>query len=137
MQHWLLKTEPDEFPWADLRAAGKPGETWDGIRNHQAAGFLRQMRRRDQAFIYHTGKERRIVGIGEIVGEHFPDASDESGRFIAVRVRALAPLARPVTLDEMKADRVFAACLLLRQSRLSAMPISAHEWQRVLALAAT
>lgn len=137
MQYWLLKTEPDEFSWTDLCAAGKRGETWDGIRNHQAAGFLRQMRRRDQAFIYHTGKERRIVGIGEIVGEHVPDPGDESGRFIAVRVRALAPLAHPVTLDEMKADPLFAACLLLRQSRLSAMPMGAAEWQRVLALAAS
>lgn len=135
MNHWLLKTEPDEFSWVQLLAAGNGGEIWDGIRNHQAAGYLRQMGRGDQAFIYHTGRERRIVGIAEVTREQFPDAADDSGRFVAVAVRAIAALAQAVTLTVIKADPRFADFVLLRQGRLSVMPVTNVEWHAILQLA--
>lgn len=134
MRYWLLKTEPDEFSWSDLVAAGSSGEAWDGVRNHQAAGFLREMKRGDRAFIYHTGRERRIVGTGEICRASYPDPGDPSGRFVAVDVRACEVLEKPVTLAAIKAESAFADFLLVRQSRLSVMPVTAREWQRLLAM---
>ncbi len=134
MPHWLLKTEPDEFSWEQLQAAGKRGETWDGIRNHQAAGYLRQMRRGDRVYIYHTGTERRIVGLGEIVKEAYPDTSDPNGRFVAVTVRAVESLPQPVTLAAIKAEPSLKDFLLVRHSRLSAMPVSAAESRELLRL---
>lgn len=135
MHYWLLKTEPEEFSWADLVAAGARGETWDGVRNHQAAGFLRQMKRGDRAFIYHTGKERRLVGIGEICRASYPDPGDPEGRFVAVTVRARDALAEPVSLAAIKAHPAFADFLLVRQSRLSVMPVTDAEWALLLAMA--
>lgn len=137
MAYWLLKTEPEEFSWQQLCAAGARGETWNGIRNHQAAGYLRQMRAGDQAFIYHTGKEKRIVGLGEVLGECFPDHDDVTGRFVAVTVRACDPLAQAVTLTAMKALPALADFVLLRQGRLSVMPVTPVQWRAVLTLAKT
>lgn len=134
MAYWLLKTEPDEFSWAQLCAAGAGGETWNGIRNHQAAGYLRQMGAGDQAFIYHTGKEKRIVGIGEVLGACFPDVDDPTGRFVAVTVRAVAPLAQPISLTAIKAAPALADFVLLRQGRLSVQPVTPQQWQVVLGL---
>ena len=135
MSCWLLKTEPEEFSWQQLCAAGARGEIWNGIRNHQAAGYLRQMQAGDQAFIYHTGKEKRIVGIGEVLGACFPDVDDTSGRFVAVSVRAYEALVRPVSLAAIKAHPALADFVLLRQGRLSVMPVTAVQWRALLALA--
>lgn len=135
MHYWLLKTEPEDFSWDALVAAGRKGETWDGIRNHQAAASLRAMQVGDLAFIYHTGKERRIVGVAEVSRAAFPDPKDDSGRFVAVTVRAREALPRPVGLDTLKGDPAFADFVLLRQSRLSAMPVTTAQWKAVLALA--
>lgn len=135
MQYWLLKTEPDAFSWDRLVAAGPTGEDWDGVRNHQAAGYLRQMRTGDHAFVYHTGKERRIVGLAEVIREFFPDLSDPDGRFVAVTVRAVRPLAAPVTLAAIKADPALTDFLLVRHSRLSVIPVSAAHWRHILKLA--
>ena len=134
MTYWLLKTEPDEFSWDQLCAAGAHGEIWNGIRNHQAAGYLRQMRAGDQVFIYHTGKEKRIVGIGEVLGESFPDVEDPSGRVVAVSVRAVEALSRPVTLTAIKSAPTLADFVLLRQGRLSVMPVTPQQWHEVLCL---
>lgn len=134
MAHWLLKTEPEEFSFDQLRAAGARGETWDGIRNHQAAGYLRAMRKGDTAFVYHTGKEKRIVGVAEVLREAFPDQKDESGRFVAVTVRAREALKSPVTLAAIKAEPRLADFVLLRQGRLSVLPVSAAEWKLILSL---
>ena len=135
MQYWLLKTEPDSFPWSALVEAGRAGEVWDGIRNHQAAGYLRRMQAGDRAFIYHTGSERRIVGIAEIVRSARPDPGDTSGRFVAVVVRALEALAQPVSLAEIRTEPKLAELMLLRQSRLSVTPVSAAEWRTLNAMA--
>ena len=135
MQYWLLKTEPDGFSWDQLVDAGIAGEVWDGIRNHQAAAYLRQMHAGDRAFIYHTGNERRIVGIAEITRGAHPDPSDTSGRFVAVVVRALEALAQPVSLADIRAEPELAELKLLRQSRLSVTPVSAAEWRTLSKLA--
>ena len=135
MQYWLLKTEPDGFSWDQLVDAGIAGEGWDGIRNHQAAAYLRQMHAGDRAFIYHTGNERRIVGIAEITRGAHPDPSDTSGRFVAVVVRALEALAQPVSLADIRAEPELAELKLLRQSRLSVTPVSAAEWRTLSKLA--
>ena len=134
MACWLLKTEPEEFSWAALEACGAPGEVWDGIRNHQAAAYLRAMRKGDQAFIYHTGKEKSIVGIATVIAEAFADAKDDSGRFVAVKVSAAKALAKPVTLATLKATPALQDCVLLRQGRLSVMPITEAEWRSILPL---
>lgn len=131
MKYWLIKSEPNDFSWSEQVAKGAAGETWDGVRNHQAAAFLREMKVGDQAFFYHSGKERQIVGTVEITRAAYPDPTDASGRFVAVTVRALKPLAEPVTLSAIKAEPTLAEWRLVRNSRLSVMPVSRAEWQRV------
>ena len=127
MHYWLLKTEPDEFSWDDLCARGAAGEPWTGVRNHQAAKFLREMAVGDRAYVYHTGRERRLVGVAEVIRAHYPDPDDPDGRFVAVDVCARDALPVPVTLAAIKAEAALADFLLVRQSRLSVMPVSAAE----------
>ena len=129
MNHWLFKTEPDTWSWQMQVARGKQGEGWNGVRNHQAANNMKAMRKGDQGFFYHTGEERRIVGIVKVIEEYQPDPTDESGRFGMVRVMAQAALAKPVTLAEIKAEPRLAELALVRHSRLSVMPIPAPAWK--------
>jgi predicted RNA-binding protein with PUA-like domain len=130
---WLLKSEPETYSFADLRRDGRT--VWDGVRNAQAAINLRAMRAGDRAFFYHSGGERAVVGLAEITREAFPDASDPTGRFVAVEIEPRTPLARPVTLAEIKASPALAGMTLLRQSRLSVSPVTAAEWAQILAMA--
>ncbi|MDR5682679.1 MAG: EVE domain-containing protein [Armatimonadota bacterium] len=133
MAYWLLKSEPDEWSWDDQVRAGT--DVWDGVTNPQAVGNLKRMRRGDLAFFYHTGGERRIVGIVEVVREAHPDPDDHTGRRVVVSVRAVRPLPRPVTLAEIKADSELAHLALVRQPRLSVVPLDAASWRRILQLA--
>lgn len=135
MAYWLLKSEPGEWSWDDQLARGDAGEMWDGVRNHQAANNLKAMRKGDLAFFYHSGKAREIVGIVRIIGEHRPDPTDPSGRFVVVDVAAEESLPRPVTLAEIKADPTLEEMALIRQSRLSVMPVAAAHWRRIRAKA--
>ncbi len=135
MQSWLVKTEPGEYAFADLLAAGSDGDDWDGVRNHQAAGFLRRMRVGDRVFVYHSGRERAIVGTAEVIRAAYPDPTDASGRFVAVRLRARNVLPQPVTLAAIKADAGFEGFALLRQSRLSVMPVEGGYRRRIERLA--
>ncbi len=135
MKYWLLKTEPETFSFDDLVACGAAGDTWDGVRNHQAAGFLREMAVGDQGLCYHSGRERRVVGTFEVIRASYPDPTDPDGRFVAVTVRALAPLAQPVSLATIKAQPELADFALVRQPRLSVMPVDAPTWRKVLRLA--
>jgi predicted RNA-binding protein with PUA-like domain len=135
MHYWLLKTEPDTFSWAMQVAQGAAGGVWDGVRNHQAARYLREMATGDLAFFYHTGSERSVVGIVEITRAAFPDPTDPDGRFVAVMTRAVEPLPRPVPLAVIRQTAGLEDFLLVRQSRLSVMPVSAAQWQAVLDLA--
>jgi predicted RNA-binding protein with PUA-like domain len=133
MNYWLLKTEPGAFSWDEQVAHGV--EPWTGVRNHTAKNYLKAMRLGDRAFFYHSGEGREIVGIVEVVREAYPDPTAESGDWVAVDVKTLAPLPRPVSLAMIKADPAFKDFLLVRQPRLSVLPVSAAQWQRILELA--
>ncbi|OSQ50003.1 EVE domain-containing protein [Thalassospira alkalitolerans] len=129
MAFWLIKTEPGSWSWDDQVRKGVEG--WDGVRSHQAAKNLRTMQIGDQAFFYHSVNEKRIVGIVEVVREAYPDPTDASGKFVQVDFKTVKPLPSPVTLADIKADPRFADLALLRQSRLSVMPIDASSWAAI------
>lgn len=134
MAHWLMKTEPEEFSYEDLERAGR--EPWNGVRNPGALKHMRSMRPGDWAFIYHTGDIRAIVGVARIVSEPYPDPTAENPRIVVVDVAPERRLARPVTLAEIKADPQFADWDLVRQSRLSVMPVGAERWELLLTMGA-
>lgn len=127
MAHWLLKSEPDEWSWAQQVAEGRAGAEWTGIRNFSAQNHLRAMKKGEQAFFYHTGKERSVVGIVTVVAEAHPDSTDPAWR--AIDVAAVLKLPTPVTLDQIKADRRLAGMPLVRLPRLSVQPVSDAEWK--------
>jgi predicted RNA-binding protein with PUA-like domain len=130
-----MKTEPGAWSWDDQVRDGVA--EWDGVRNHQAANNLKAMRVGDRAFFYHSVNEKRIVGIVEIVREYYPDPSDASGRFGMVDVKALTALNKPVTLADIKAEPALADFALVRQSRLSVMPVTDAQWNLICGLAET
>lgn len=132
MAFWLVKSEPDTWSWSDQSAKGT--EAWTGVRNHQAANFLKAMRSGDRVFFYHSNTDRAIVGVVTVVREAYPDPTDASGRFVCVDVAAGPALPVPVSLTAIKADPALADMLLLKQSRLSVMPVSAGHWQHICAL---
>ncbi|TVR96562.1 MAG: EVE domain-containing protein [Rhodospirillales bacterium] len=132
MAHWLVKSEPDTWSWDDHVAAGV--EPWDGVRNHQASNNLKAMCLGDQALFYHSGAERRAMGLLEVVRTYYPDPSDPSGRFGMVDFRAIQPLPRPVTLAAIKRDGRLQHIALVRQSRLSVMPLDDDAWSIILSL---
>ena len=127
MAYWLLKSEPDEWSWAQQVAEGHDGAEWTGIRNFSAQNNLRAMKKGEQAFFYHTGKERAIVGIVKVIAEAHPDSTDSAWR--AINVAAVKKLPTPVTLDQIKADKRFAGMALVRLARLSVQPVSDAEWR--------
>lgn len=129
MNHWLVKSEPDAFSWQQQVENGI--EPWTGVRNHAAKNNLRAMRIGDRAFFYHSNEGREIVGIVEVVREAYPDPTADSGGWVAVDVKAVDPLARPVTLSAMKADPALEGLALIRQSRLSVSPVSAEHWRHI------
>jgi len=132
MQYWLMKSEPGSWSWDDQVKKGV--EPWDGVRNYQAANNMKAMKIGDRAFFYHSVKEKRIVGIVEIVKEYHPDPTDTSGRFGMVCVKALKPVPNPVTLADIKADPRLSELALMRQSRLSVVPIDARSWKIICAM---
>lgn len=127
MAYWLVKSEPGAWSWQQQVAAGTT--FWDGVRNAQANNHLKAMRVGDQAYFYHSGTERAIVGVVEVVRAYYPDPADASGRFGMVDVRTVAALPRPVTLTAVKAEAQLAHLALVRQSRLSVMPVDPPAWQ--------
>ena len=133
MNNWLMKSEPEAWSWDDQVKAGTA--EWDGVRNHQAANFMKEMRLDDRVLFYHSGKERRIVGLCAVARTYYPDPTDESGRFGMVDVTALKPAPTPVTLAAIKADPRLSDLYLVRQSRLSVMPISSAHWRILTAMA--
>ena len=126
MAHWLLKSEPDDWSWAQQVAIGNKGAEWTGIRNHSAQRHLRAMKKGELAFFYHTGKERAIVGIVKVIAEAHPDSTDTAWQ--AIDVAAVEPLPKAVSLEQIKADKRFAGMVLVRQSRLSVQPVTDTEW---------
>ncbi len=129
MAYWLLKSEPGEWSWDDQVKDGTA--EWDGVRNHQAANNLKAMKAGDRGFFYHSGAERRVVGIVEVTREYYPDPTDASGRFGMVDVKAIGPLASPVTLAQIKDDERLGHLALVRQSRLSVVPVDAEAWRLI------
>ena len=131
MKYWLLKTEPENWSWNNqLNSKNKISE-WNGVRNHQASNNLKYMEKNDLCFFYHTGKEKKIVGIVKVVKEHFKDVSDNSDKFVSVMVRAEDELKKPVTLEEIKNDKFYKDLTLIRQSRLSVMEINKKYWKKI------
>ena len=133
MAYWLVKSEPHKYAWDDMVRDGRT--IWDGVRNHTAAINLRTMKVGDQAFFYHSNEGKEIVGIVEIIREHYIDPKDAAQRFPAVDVAPVAPLKNPVTLAAIKADPALADMELVRQSRLSVAPVRDTEWAHIMAMA--
>lgn len=134
MNYWLFKTEPETFSWAMQKKKGAKGEPWSGVRNHQAAKNMKAMKKGDLAFFYHTGEEKQIVGIVEVIAEYKPDPTDETGKFGLVDVKAVQDLPKPVTLAEVKADPKLKDMVLVHNSRLSVQPVTAAEWKHICKL---
>ena len=133
MAHWLLKTEPDAWSWDQQVKKGV--ESWTGVRNHQAANNMKAMKLGDRAFFYHTGEERRIVGVVEIARLYYPDHTDETGKFGMVDVKTVKPVKTPVTLAAIKAEAKLKDLLLVRHSRLSVSPVSDAHWKIICEMA--
>jgi predicted RNA-binding protein with PUA-like domain len=131
MAYWLLKTEPDTFSWDTQVERGAKGEPWTGVRNFTARRHMKEMKKGDRAFFYHTGDEKQVVGIVEVIRESYPDPTDKEGKFLAVDVKAIEPLPKPVTLAGIKADARLEDMALVKYSRLPVQPVTAAEWKIV------
>ena len=131
MAHWLMKSEPESYGWADLTRDG--GTEWDGVRNNAARLHLKAMKNGDEAFFYHSMSDKAVVGIMRVVREAQPDPKDND--WVSVRVEPVRPLARAVTLAEIKAEPSLAKMELIRQSRLSVAPVRDEEWAKLLEMA--
>jgi len=135
MATWLMKTEAEEFSWDDQVKRGKKGEPWSGVRNFTARKHMQEMKKGEQFFFYHTGDEKQIVGIGEIIKEAFPDPSAEKGEpWVAVQTGAVEPFKTPVTLAAIKADARFKDMALVKYGRLSVQPVSPAHWKAICKL---
>lgn len=133
MRHWLVKSEPSSYSWEQLVKDG--GTNWSGVRNYQAANNLKAMKRGDRGFFYHSNEGLAIVGIVEIAKEAYPDPSDQTGRFVMVDVKPVMPVKTPVTLAAIKADPKLKDFALVRQGRLSVVPVTDEEWRIIAKMA--
>jgi predicted RNA-binding protein with PUA-like domain len=127
--YWLVKSEPDAFSWDQQVENGV--EPWTGVRNHMAKNNLKAMKKGDLSFFYHSNEGKEIVGVVEVVREAYPDPTAEKGDWLCVDMKAVGPMPKPVPLAAIKADPAFADLALVRQSRLSVMPVSAEHWKRL------
>ena len=132
MKYWLLKSEPVAWSWDNQVKEG--ASMWDGVRNYQARNNLKEMRKNDLCFFYHSVTERSVVGIVRVVKEHYPDPTDKTGRFVVVDVKAIKKLENPVSLDQIKENKKLKNIALIKQSRLSVMPIQIKEWEEIIKL---
>ena len=131
MAYWLFKTEPEAWSWAQQKKKGAKGEPWDGVRNAQAANNMEAMAAGDLGFFYHSGKERSVVGIVEVISTYRPDPTDETGRFGLVDVKAVRDVPVPVTLKAIKAEAKLKEMVLVKNSRLSVQPVREAQWRLV------
>ena len=127
--YWLLKSEPDVWSIEQQKKAGAKGTAWDGVRNYQAANNLKTMKKGDQCFFYHSNIGKEIVGVVEVIKEAYIDKTDQSGRFVAVTVKFVRKLQRPITLENIKKIKKLSHLSLIKQSRLSVMPIDSKSWK--------
>ncbi len=132
MNYWLMKTEPETFSWDNLLTEGKT--TWDGVRNYAARNHMRAMKKGDKALIYHSVSEKAVVGIAKISKEAFPDPSADDDTWSAVEVVPDKPLKIPVTLDQIKAEKTLKDMMLIRIGRLSVMPVTKAEFDKIVSL---
>ena len=132
MKYWLLKSEPDAWSWDNQVKEGT--SMWDGVRNYQARNNLKEMKKNDLCFFYHSVTERSIVGIVKVVKEYYPDPTDKTERFVVVDVKATKKLKKPVSLDQIKENNKLKDIALVKQSRLSVMPINKIEWEEIIKL---
>jgi predicted RNA-binding protein with PUA-like domain len=132
MSYWLVKSEPSVFSWENQVKKGT--SSWDGVRNHAAAGHLRSMKKGDKAFFYHSNEGKEIVGIVEVMKTAYTDPTDETGKFVAVDVKTVKPLKTPVTLAQVKSDAALKNMALVKLSRLSVQPVTDAEWRYICKL---
>lgn len=133
MNYWLVKSEPESYSWDDLNKKGE--DIWDGIRNYQARNFLKEMKLGDLVLFYHSGKPKEIVGIAEISEEAFPDPNDKEGKgWMAVKIKPSKPLPKPLGLEQIKNEDLLSTLLLLKQSRLSVMPVEKKQFEHIIKL---
>ena len=132
MNYWLLKSEPDIWSIDQQIKSGEKGSMWDGVRNYQAANNLRKMKKGDLCFFYHSNIGKEIVGIVRVIREAYPDPTDKSKKFVAVQVRFEKKLSQPVTLENIKKTKELKDLPLIKQSRLSVMPIDTKYWKIIL-----
>ena len=130
MKYWLLKSEPDEWSWDNQVKEG--ASMWDGVRNYQARNNLKEMKKNDLCFFYHSVTERSIVGIVKVVKEYYPDPTDKTDRFVVVDIKATKKLKNPVSLDQIKENNKLKDIALVKQSRLSVMPLKKNEWDIII-----
>jgi len=130
VNYWLLKSEPSTWSWDDQVKAGV--EMWDGVRNYQARNNLINMKKKDLCFFYHSVSEKLIIGIVEVVKEHYPDPTDKTGKFVVTDVRTKKKLKRSVSLEEIKSTPKLSNMALIKQSRLSVMPLNKSEWETII-----
>jgi predicted RNA-binding protein with PUA-like domain len=132
MAHWLLKTEPEEFSWDAQLKRGAKGETWSGVRNFTARRHLNEMKNGDTFFFYHTGDEKQVVGIGEVIKEAYADPTAKAGEpWVAVTTKSVEPFPKPVTLAAIKAEAKLKDMALVKYARLSVQPVTAEQWKIV------
>jgi len=134
MAYWLLKSEAETWSWDQQKKEGRKGAEWGGVRNYQARNNMRTMRKGDFGFFYHTGEEKRIVGIVKVVKEAHPESTDSSGQWECVDVASVTDMPKPVTLAEIKATPALKAMVLVRNSRLSVQPVTETEWRKICAM---
>ena len=135
MRYWLFKSEPSTWSWDDQVSKGDDGEEWDGVRNYQARNFMREMKVGDRGFFYHSQKEKAVVGIVEVIAEAHSDSTTDDPRWECVDIKAIQPVATPVTLDMIKADPRLSEMVLVKNSRLSVQPVSEDEWRAICNIA--
>ena len=132
MAYWLMKSEPASWSWDQQVKSGAKGTAWTGVRNFQAAANLRKMKKGDRAFFYHSGEDKAVVGVVDIMSEHYPDPTAKKGEpWVVVDVKAAGAATTPVTLQAIKADAKLKEMVLVRNSRLSVQPVTADEWKLV------
>jgi len=129
MNYWLIKSEPDVWSIDQQKKAGTKGTPWDGVRNYQAANNLKNMKKGDLCFFYHSNIGKEIVGIVKVIKEFFLDKTDETGKFVAVTVRFKNKFLKPIKLEEIKKNKELSHLSLIKQSRLSVMPIDSKSWK--------
>ena len=130
VNYWLLKSEPSTWSWEDQVKAGV--DMWDGVRNYQARNNLMKMKKKDLCFFYHSVSEKLIIGIVEVVKEHYPDPTDKTGRFVVTDVKTKRKLKKAVSLEQIKSIPKLSNIALIKQSRLSVMPLTKNEWETII-----